>query len=131
MALCSSINNTVQDILLPTALLARRLGQRSKQTPATKRYCKLWLSALEMCMGVGMGMGTDPPKPACIQAGMGTSINLDPRSWRVWVRHFAVTGFSPIPAVELDVDRVELFRLTLRFFDDIFKGVVIYWFTSK
>ena len=37
-------------------------------------------------------------KPAGIPAGMGRSFNLDPRSWRVWVRHFAVMGFSPIPA---------------------------------
>jgi len=98
--LCSSINNTVQDILL----LARRLAQRSKQTPATKRYYKLWLAAVENFMGVGMG--TDQPKPACIQASMGTSINLDPRSWRVWVRHCAVTGFSPIPAVESEMGKL-------------------------
>ena len=49
-----------------------------------------------MCMGVGMG--TYPPKPAGILAGMGRSFNLDPRSLRVWVRHFAVMGFSPVPA---------------------------------
>jgi len=48
-------------------------------------------------MCTGMGMGTYPPKPAGIPAGMGKSFNLDPRSWRVWVRHFAVMSLSPIP----------------------------------
>ena len=32
------------------------------------------------------------------QKGIGKSFNLDPRSWRVWVRRFAFMGFSPIPA---------------------------------
>jgi len=52
---------------------------------------------LEMCTGVGMA--TYPPKPAGIPASMGKSFNLDPRSRRVWARHFAVMGFSPVPAV--------------------------------
>jgi len=42
-------------------------------------------------------MGTYLPKPAGIPAGMGKSFNLDPRSWRLWVRHFAVMVFSSIP----------------------------------
>jgi len=49
-----------------------------------------------MCTGVGMG--TYPPKPAGIPAGMGKSFNLDPRSCWVWARHFVVMGFSPIPS---------------------------------
>jgi len=29
---------------------------------------------------------------------MGKSFNLDPWSRQVWARHFAVMGFSPVPA---------------------------------
>jgi len=52
-------------------------------------------AGVEMCTGVGVG--TYPPKPADILVGMGKSFSLDPRSWRVWLRHFTVMGFSPIP----------------------------------
>jgi len=37
-------------------------------------------------------------KTAGIPAGMGKSFDLEPLSWRVWARHFAVMGFSPVPA---------------------------------
>jgi len=45
-------------------------------------------------------MGTYPPKPAGIAAGMGMgkSFSLNPRSWRVWVRHLADTVLNARPA---------------------------------